>query len=483
MRGKAKGRRFRRPRTTAGIATIAALALSFLAASAGAQEADPATAVAPGVYIASASDVGSGDLVPLSLPEAKHLVDPSRIVGGTTTTIAEWPWQAAITADSEFFSGDGFDRQLCGGSLVAPTIVVSAAHCFFDVLDGGNDFDDPDLFAAITGRTQLSSSEGQEVEVSNYFWFVDGASQPLYDPVTNEWDVVFVQLASGSSQQTIKVAGPDEGAVWAPGQDAYITGWGTTSFGGSSSDVLREAKIEMIADATCGSPSSYGSDFIAETMVCAGILAGGKDACQGDSGGPLVVPIAGGGYRLVGDTSWGIACALPNLPGVYGRIADDPIRTSLANGIQSVAGVDVLGSGAQPPLPPQPPSDTSAPQAAVSAKKSVKVGRAIKVVVSSDEAATALATGKVIATGGAKSATLGTAAKKKRTKFKLREASKLIAAGETEILKLKQKGGKKRRKLVRLVRRGAKAKAKIKITLTDPAGNSSTEKVVVKLKK
>ena len=70
---------------------------------------------------------------------------PDRIVGGTTTTIGEWPWQVAIAADPEFFGGNGFQRQFCGGTLVAPNVVLSAGHCFHDVFDDNGDFDNPDL--------------------------------------------------------------------------------------------------------------------------------------------------------------------------------------------------------------------------------------------------------------------------------------------------------------------------------------------------
>ncbi len=159
---------------------------------------------------------------------------PDRIVGGTTTTIGEWPWQVAIAADPEFFGGNGFQRQFCGGTLVAPNVVLSAGHCFHDVFDDNGDFDNPDLVSVITGRTTLSSNVGQEIEVSNLFVPVNDGGTPIYeaagdptpsgadlfDPSTLEWDAVFVTLASNSTSQPIKIAGPDEGALWEAGRNA-----------------------------------------------------------------------------------------------------------------------------------------------------------------------------------------------------------------------------------------------------------------------
>jgi hypothetical protein len=288
--------------------------------------------------------------------------DGERIVGGQQTTIDEWPWQVAIARNPDLYGGDGYDRQFCGGTLVAPQVVVSAGHCFHDIFDNDGEFDDPTNFSVITGRTTLSSSAGQEIDVADYFVATAGPDfesvsptpppDPLFDPGTLEWDVVFAELAvnSVSPSAPIKVAGPGETALWEPGRTAYITGWGNTQdpFVGYPDD-LHEAEIHMIGDAFCGSATAYGSEFDPETMVCAGEELGGRDTCQGDSGGPLVVPVAGGGFRLVGDTSWGFGCALPNFPGIYGRLADDPIRTALASAIQAEFGVDVLGSGGVPP--------------------------------------------------------------------------------------------------------------------------------------
>jgi len=303
--------------------------------------------VAPGVFLAEAPQTG-----PSGKPDAARSRSQPRIVGGSTTTIAQRPWQAAVTANPAFFAGNGFQRQFCGGTLVAPSIVVTAAHCTFDIFDSNNAFDAAANFASITGRTTLSNSaQGQEIAWSNLFIFTDGAGNQLYDPNNSRWDVVFAQLASpspSSNSTPVMIAGANEAAFWAPGnENAVVSGWGTTSPGGSKSDTLKTVDIDMLADSACGNygpPTSTGG-YHPDVMVCAGEVAGGEDTCQGDSGGPLVVPIGGGAFRLVGDTSFGFGCALPTFPGVYGRVAQDPICAALQNGIQSAAGVDVVGPG------------------------------------------------------------------------------------------------------------------------------------------
>src|ERR671910_798697 len=245
---------------------------------------------------------------------------------GNTTTIAQHPWQAALVFDPAKKPGNDFQRQFCGGSLITTRIVLTAAHCVFDTDPGplglGTKLD-PDDLDVVLGRTQLSGGGGEEHDVQR-IEFHSG-----YNPATAEKDVGYVVLQAPSAQQRITIAGSDEFGLWRPGARTVVSGWGGASEGGLGSDVLKEAVVPIIADATCETPGVYGTAFIRTTMVCAGFLEGGTDSCQGDSGGPLTTP-AGGPRRLVGLVSFGEGCARANRPGVYSRAGCPPLRDDVA---------------------------------------------------------------------------------------------------------------------------------------------------------
>jgi len=110
---------------------------------------------------------------------------------------------------------------------------------------------------------------------------------------------------------------PDINHPLLDGKTCYITGWGTLSSGGSQPDSLMEASVPIVSQAKC--ENAYGSSNIHDSMICAGLDAGGVDACQGDSGGPMVCEF-NGKWFLEGATSWGHGCALPNKYGVYAKV-------------------------------------------------------------------------------------------------------------------------------------------------------------------
>jgi len=258
-----------------------------------------------------------------------------RIIGGTTTTIEQYPWQAAVVYDPAKVSGNPFQRQFCGGSLITPYIVLTAGHCIHGLdPDGGNSDLDADDVNVVLGQTTLStappSSEFDVRDVSKHASYDDSYGHPSKGVPSN--DVGYLVLQSPYNGTTpIDIAGPDEGTLWDPGSPEQITGWGATATSGpgsGGSNTLQHATVPIVSDASCA--SDYGVYFNGATMVCAGYPEGGIDTCYGDSGGPMQAAIGGGAYRLVGITSWGEGCAEPNAPGVYTRVAEGSVRAAVA---------------------------------------------------------------------------------------------------------------------------------------------------------
>ena len=205
---------------------------------------------------------------------------------------------------------------------------------------------------------------------------------PEFDHPNSRYDFAFVSLFDEMNLPRLQLAGPTERALWTPGRAAEIIGWGLTSEGGSLNSALAEATVPIVDDAACASPQMNGSRFDPVTMLCAGYPTGGISTCQGDSGGPLMAPIDGGGYRLVGITSWGYGCARPNKPSIFARVASDPIESLIAREIPiieredaiPITGVNVIGAGARPPGCAVAEAQlTAAAAAAASAKRSVRV--------------------------------------------------------------------------------------------------------------
>ncbi|MFD7323382.1 S1 family serine peptidase [Streptomyces sp. NPDC059875] len=233
----------------------------------------------------------------------------SVVVGGQTAEIADAPWAVALSSRDRF--GGTRAGQFCGGVLVAPTRVLTAAHCLARDVLGGEPSNLPDL-KVIAGRSTLLGQSGQEIRISDT-WI-----SPDYNPTTNANDLAVLTLATALPQSyVIKAARPGDVAE-TPGTAADVYGWGDTTGNGTYASALRSARVQVLPDAACerAYPGGFGAAYRAETMLCAGDPQGGRDACQGDSGGPLVA--AG---RLIGLVSWGSGCGQAENPGVYTRIS------------------------------------------------------------------------------------------------------------------------------------------------------------------
>ncbi|XP_070699623.1 transmembrane protease serine 2 [Pempheris klunzingeri] len=230
----------------------------------------------------------------------KSSAPPStRIVGGTEAVNGAWPWQVSLQISGQ---------HLCGGSIISPYWILSAAHCF-------QKHSSPSMWMVYSGDVSLiRMSFGSGKTVSKII------SHERFDKMTNDNDIALLKLSTPLTFTTTArpVCLPNIGVDLSAGRQAWITGWGSLRSGGRSPDKLNQAQVTIYSRQTCNrGPVLEG--MVTGSMICAGSLQGGVDSCQGDSGGPLVVK-EGGVWWLAGDTSWGIGCASMNKPGVYGNV-------------------------------------------------------------------------------------------------------------------------------------------------------------------
>ena len=275
-----------------------------------------------------------------------------RIVGGNRALAGAYPWIALVTNTYVNWGDEVYAS--CGGTLIDPYWVLTAAHCETpvgtQVLIGASNrkkyWEEYPGAAPMPGNGWASFTWTPELKTVTHAiphpWYSDGPH-----------DVMLLKLDTPSSLTPIHW--DNYGAqAFADGDMATVMGWGNTegahddNYGGMSSmygdgfsgayndgdDVtwhpaqLREVGVPIVDDATCQSLFALGHE---DGEFCAGQASGGVDSCQGDSGGPIIVDHSGI-QTLIGVVSWGYGCAEAQYYGVYADVAyhDAWIRSYLS---------------------------------------------------------------------------------------------------------------------------------------------------------
>ena len=296
----------------------------------------------------------------------------TRIVGGVKANFDTFPWQVALIRPSKGSGKRGF-RQFCGGTLIAPSWVLTAAHC---VYRGKSE-----KMQVLVGTNNLDRG-GQRIDVRSII------THKAYSPRTSENDIALLKLAKPVRRATVKILDAVRSKELAkPGTVAATIGWGLlrpirckegkrqnasscraaegkkgyyvdqltgkpVKLSSVRTSRLMRVDIPLVSATSCRTAYSGSTRKIDHRTICAGTKVGGKDSCQGDSGGPLLVR-DGRQFVQAGVVSWGRGCAKPGIYGVYTNVP------SFAKWLNTNTGLELVSTATG--IAQQKPEETDKP--------------------------------------------------------------------------------------------------------------------------
>jgi trypsin len=232
------------------------------------------------------------------------------VIGGSPASIAQFPALAYIEAGNKHH---GF---ACSGTVVAPRVVLTAAHCAEDIETGG--FTKPGEYAVATNIANPKQASGENVfDVSGVHVF------PSFDPGVIHGDAAVLILSRPTSATPLALAGPEDAALYEGGAAVTVAGWGLTRAQNRQAPAnLRSATMAIQKPTTCQTKTrGFYKEFSPAVQLCLLSPPANKSGtCFGDSGGPAIGQRADGTPVELGVISIVGPLCTPQAPNVLTRV-------------------------------------------------------------------------------------------------------------------------------------------------------------------